>query len=66
MNATIYTMTITTVGLLTDVQQLLSATVDDFVAARAPGFSKIQQTSTMCPKGFITNHLETTKFNKFQ
>jgi hypothetical protein len=40
--------------------------VDDFVAARAPSFSKIQQSSTKRRKRFILNQLETTEFNKFQ
>jgi len=40
--------------------------VDDFVAARAPSFSKIQQTSTTSRKRFNSNYFKTAKFNNFQ
>jgi hypothetical protein len=40
--------------------------VDDFVAAGAHDFNRIQQDSIEARKTIHNNHLETTKFYKFQ
>ena len=40
--------------------------VDDFVAQGAHDFNRLQQHSTEARKTINNNHLETTKFYKFQ
>jgi len=53
-------------GVLASSPFIRSEDVDDFVAARAQDFNKVQQDKALSRKRFNINRLPTTKFNRFQ